>query len=43
MPGRSGPLRSKWGANTSMFAVFDGKFGSGLQSYRGDVGFKLDW
>jgi hypothetical protein len=26
-----------------MFAVFDGKFGSGLQSYRGDVGFKLAW
>ncbi|TPN86481.1 hypothetical protein FJ987_06310 [Mesorhizobium sp. CU2] len=36
-------LKMNWGANTSMFAAFDGKFGDGLQSYGGDVGFKLNW
>jgi uncharacterized protein with beta-barrel porin domain len=32
-----------WGSNTSTFAAFDGKFGDGLQSYGGDVGFKVNW
>ncbi|WP_217570755.1 hypothetical protein [Mesorhizobium sp. GbtcB19] len=36
-------LKMNWGSNTSMFAAFDGKFGDGLQSYGGDVGFKLNW
>jgi outer membrane autotransporter protein len=36
-------LKMNWGSNTSTFAAFDGKFGDGLQSYGGDVGFKVNW
>jgi len=36
-------LKMNWGNSTSMFAAFDGKFGDGVQSYGGDVGFKLTW
>jgi len=36
-------LKMNWSSNTSMFASFDGKFGDGVKSYGGNVGFRLNW
>ncbi|MBZ9997871.1 hypothetical protein [Mesorhizobium sp. BH1-1-4] len=36
-------LKMNWNSNTSMFATFDGKFGDGVQTYGGNVGFKVNW
>lgn len=36
-------LKVNWSNKTSMFAAFDGKFGEGMRTYGGNVGFKLNW
>ncbi|MER8846472.1 MULTISPECIES: autotransporter outer membrane beta-barrel domain-containing protein [Mesorhizobium] len=35
-------LKMNWSNNTRMFATFDGKFGDGVQTYGGNVGFKVN-
>ncbi len=36
-------LKMNLSKNTSMFTTFDGKFGEGLQTYGGNVGFMVKW
>lgn len=36
-------LKMNWSNNTRMFATFDGKFGDGVQTHGGNVGFKVNW
>jgi len=36
-------LKMNFANNTSMFTTFDGKFGEGVQTYGGNVGFKVNW
>ncbi|UDL89223.1 hypothetical protein LGH82_29830 [Mesorhizobium sp. PAMC28654] len=36
-------LKMNLANNTSMFTTFDGKFGQGVQTYGGNVGFKVNW
>ncbi|QKC83608.1 hypothetical protein EB232_20195 [Mesorhizobium sp. NZP2077] len=32
-----------WSSNTSVFATFDGKFADKVQTYGGNVGFRVNW
>ncbi|QPC92901.1 hypothetical protein [Mesorhizobium sp. INR15] len=36
-------LKMNWSKKTSTFATFDGKFGEGVRTYGGNVGFKVNW
>ncbi|BCG73009.1 outer membrane autotransporter barrel domain-containing protein [Mesorhizobium sp. 113-1-2] len=36
-------VKLNWSGNTSVFATFDGKFADRVQTYGGNVGFRVNW
>ncbi|RUX24454.1 autotransporter domain-containing protein [Mesorhizobium sp. M7A.F.Ca.US.011.01.1.1] len=36
-------VKLNWSSNTSVFATFDGKFADRVQTYGGNVGFRVNW
>ncbi|MER9302570.1 autotransporter outer membrane beta-barrel domain-containing protein [Mesorhizobium sp. M0293] len=36
-------IKLNWDSNTSVFSTFDGKFADRVQTYGGNVGFRVSW